>query len=151
MSYADVKAALLAHATTAGAAVTPAIKDVKFAFPVPKDRCIRLFYGGEADPPRFASRNTLASEMVGTVVRINAFFAVTALDEAQAEVLENQARAYSAALRTAIDGDTNLGGDADNVLLGDAEVEPTVVGNARYLVVSHVAVVAYEEYALART
>lgn len=150
MAYADVKARLLVHCQTAGAAVTPAIQDVQIAFPLPKSDCVRVYYGGETDPNRMGGRWTLTSEMVGKVTMIGLFLPITTLDEEIAIRLDAQAEAFGHALRTAIDADQDLATAGDNTILEDAEPDIVIVGNTRFLAVLWRAVTDYQEYTLAK-
>lgn len=150
MSYADVKARLLVHAQTAGAALAVPMEDVQTGFPLPKGRCARVYYGGEADPVRMGGRYTLNSEMVGKVTMIAAFWPITALDEELGQVIDTEAEKFSHELRLAIDGDTSLADAGDNTILEDAEPDVVVVGNTRFLAVLWRAVTAYVEYPIAK-
>lgn len=151
MAYADVKARLVVHAQTAGAAITPAITDVQAAAPLPKGRCVRVYWGGETDPVRMdGNRFSLKSEMVGQVTMIALFLPIASLAEELAQLLDAQAQAFAHALRTAIDADSDLAGAGDNTNLGDAEPDFVVVGNTRFLAVLWRAVTDYVEYPLAK-
>lgn len=150
MSYANVKAALVTHAAAAGATLTPPLLDVKAAFPLPKGRCVRIYYGGEQEPVRMGGTLTLNSELVGKVTMIAAFWPLTSLDETLAQAIDTEAEAFGHALRTAVDGDTSLGAEGDNTTLGYAEPDVVVSGNTRFLAVMWRAVTDYVEYAIAR-
>lgn len=150
MAYADVKARLLVHAATAAAACTPAIEDVKAAFPLPKSECVRVYYGGETDPGRMDGRYTLSSEMVGKVTMIALFLPISSLDEELAQSIDARAEAFTHALRTAVDGDSDLNTAGDNTTLGDGTPDIVVSGNTRFLAVVWEAVTDYQEYTLAR-
>lgn len=150
MAYADVKARLIVHATTAGAALTPPLVDVQAGLPLPKGRCVRVYYGGEAETTRMGGRYTLNSEMVGKVTMIAAFWPITSLDETIARTIDAEAEAFSHALRTAIDGDTDLTG-ADSTELDYGEPDIVTVGNTRFLALLWRAVCDYTEYSLVRS
>jgi hypothetical protein len=150
MSYADVKDRLVVHVQTAGAALTPPLEDVQAAFPLPKGRCARIYYGGETDPRRMGGRYTQNSEMVGKVTMIAAFWPITALDEEQARIIDAEAEAFGHALRTAVDTDSDLAGAGDNTTLGDATPDIFIVGTTRFLGVVWEAVTDYAEYALSK-
>lgn len=150
MAYADVKARLLVHAQTAAAAVTPRIEDVRMGVPLPKGGCVRVYYGGETDPGRMGGRLTLNSEMVGKVTFIAAFWPVTTLDDELGAVIDAQMEAFSHALRTAVDGDTAMNGQADNTTLGDGEPDWVVSGNTRFVMVLWRAVTDYVEYSIVK-
>lgn len=151
-TYGPMKARLLVHAQTASAALANPFEDVKAAFPLPKGRCVRVYYGGEDDPPGFPERGSrsMGYELIGKATLIAAFWPVTSLDEELAELIDTEAEAFGHALRTAIDGDSSLDGAADNTVLGDATPDFAVVGNTRYVVMEWRAVSAYIEYGIAR-
>lgn len=150
MAYADAKARLLVHAQTAGAALTPPMEDVSMAFPLPKGRCARVYYGGETDTKRMGGRYTLNSEMVGKLTMIAAFWPITSLDAELAQVIDAEAEVFTHALRTAVDGDEALNGEVDNTTLEDAVPDVVVVGNARFLAILWSAVTDYVEYAIVK-
>lgn len=150
MGYADAKARLVVHAQTAGNALTPKLLDVQQGLPLPKDRSVRVYYGGETDAGRMGGRYTLNSEMVGKVTLISAFWALTNLDSVQAAIIDAEAEAFSDALRTAVDGDTSLNGEIDNTTLDYGEPDIVISGNTRYLMILWRAVTDYTEYAIAK-
>jgi hypothetical protein len=150
MAYADIKARLLTHARTAGAALTPPLTDVQLGLPVPTGRCARVWYGGETDPKRMGGRLTLNSEMVGQVTMIAAYWPLTALEPELARTIDAEAQAFAHALRTAIDGDISLNGTADNTTLGDAVPDYPTLGNTRYFMFAWEATTDYIEYAIAK-
>ncbi len=150
MSYADVKARLLTHAQTAAAAVARPIDDVKIGFPLPKGRCVRVYYGGETATERMNGRYTLNSEMVAKITMIAAFWPVTVLDEEMVSMIDSEAEAFSHALRTAIDGDTALDDKADSTVLDYGEPDVAIIGNTRFLVMMHRAITDYVEYTIAK-
>ena len=150
MAYADVKARLVVHVQTAAAAVTPPVEDAQAGFPLPKERCARVWYGGETEPRRMGGTLTLNSELVGKVTMIGLFLPVTALDEELSRALDAQGEAFSHALRTAIDGDTGLATAGDNTTLEYGTPELIIVGNARFLAFLWSAVTDYVEYTIAK-
>lgn len=148
MAYPAAKARLLVHARTAAAAVTPAIEDAQIAFPLPQGDCVRLWYGGEADPSRF-ERYTVSSEMVGKITNIGLFLAVPTLDTEMAAHIDTRGEAFGHALRTAINGDSNLNGECDSTVLVDGTPEYITFGNARLVRYLWQAISDYVEYPLA--
>lgn len=151
MAYANVKAALVTHAATAAAAVTPPILDVKAGFPVPQDRCVRVWYGGETEPQRMGGSHTLNSEMVGKITMIGLFLPIpNAGDTTQAALIDVQGEAFGHALRTAVDADSDLATSGDNTTLEYAEPDLAIISGARYLVFTWAAVTDYIEYPLSK-
>jgi hypothetical protein len=150
MAYADVKARLVTHAQTASATLTRPFEDVQTGVPLPKSRCVRIYYGGETDPKRMGGRYTLNSEMVAKITLIAAFWPITALDEEQAALIDAEAEAFSHAFRTAVDADTDLNGQVDNTTLEDAQPDFVVAGTTRFLMIQWRAVTDYVEYPIVK-
>lgn len=150
MAYADTKARVVVHAVTAGAAITDdPILDVVAAFPVPKGRCVRVYYGGEVAPRKMGGRYTLNSEMVGEVTMIALFLPIALNDEAVAAVVDAQLYTFKHALRTAILGDAQLNGASVDLELDYLEPDIVTSGNTRYLVGLWRCVSDYIEYTIA--
>lgn len=150
MAYADVKARLLVHATTAAAATTPPIEDVQIAFPLPRSECVRVYYGGETEPKRMGGRFTAQSEMVGKITMIGLFLPVTALDEELAKQLDARGESFGHALRTAVDGDADLASTGDNTTLEFGQPDVVTIGNTRFLAFLWEAITDYVEYTLSK-
>lgn len=145
MAYADIKAAILVHATAAGNALTPAMPALA-AFPLPKSRCIRVYYGGEADPVKMGARWTLNSEMVAKRTMIAAFWPITNLSEELAAKIDAEAEAFGHDLRTRLDGDAQLGGATTDSALLDASPDIFNIGGAKFLGVVWEHLAEYIEY-----
>jgi len=104
--------ALLALAETAAAACSPKYDDVAIGAPVPRGRCVRLWWSGEAIPaPQMGgSRYTLNSELVGAGVVVTVFEPFSDLgEEVTANAMVNMAT-FIDGLRSGIDADRTLGG-----------------------------------------
>lgn len=151
MTLDAVLSAIEAHAAAAGAAVTPPITDVCAGLPVPRGRCVRVFWTGEAEPVRMPGRYTLSGELVGDSITVRGFWPVASADEAahRSRVLEMAALAHG--VRAAIDGDQTLDGDAaDSVLVGDSDADFAVIAGALYAVVDIPLTVSYREVEITR-
>ena len=132
MAYVDSKARLVVHAVTAGAAVTSdPIIDVQEALPVPKERCVRVYYGGETEPHRMGGQRVLNAELVSEVTFIALFLPLAVSDEAIAATLDAQLYTFKHALRTAILGDSQLNGGSVDLELEYLEPDVVVIGNTR--------------------
>lgn len=149
MAYSDTKARLVTHAATAGAAITadPVI-DVQAAFPVPKGRCVRIYYGGETEPARIPNR-VLNGELVAEVTFIALFLPIPLNDESVAAAVDAQLYQFKHALRTAIDGDSQLNGYATDLALELLEPDLVTYNNTRYLLGLWRCVSDYTEYTVA--
>lgn len=121
MAYADQLATVLTHARDAGNAISPAITDVVVAYPSPRGRCIRIFYGGEVEPVRMGAQRVLNEEMVGEQIVIVAFWPLNNLSEDQAAGIEVEAYNLKHQLRTRILADSQLGGMSTDLELGYAD------------------------------
>lgn len=148
MTYATVKAAVLTHAGTAAAAVSPAITDVKSAFPLPTGRCVRVYYGGEADPVKMGARWTLNSEMIAKRTMIAAFWPISNMSAELAASIDAEAEAFGHALRTALDGDAQLGGACADSSLLDAAPDIFNINGTRFLGVVWEFLSDYIEYSV---
>lgn len=147
MAYSDQQARVLAHCVTAGNAVSPAIDDVQVAFPVPRGRCVRIFWAAEQDPEKIT--DSLATDEIAEVIHVSAFWPLSNVSETDAADYATQVYAFKHALRTAIDGDTKLNGHAKDVSLGNQELTYAQVAGAEYLVLDAEVVIEVTTYPLA--
>jgi len=122
VSIAAILDAITVHAAAAGAAVSPPITDVCVGLPWPRGRCIRVAWSGETATPKFPSRFTGESEMVGDQVVIRAFWPIGSADEAAHRGRVVEMATLAAELRDRLDGDATLGGELPDILeMGYAE------------------------------
>lgn len=148
MAYADQIAAIKTHAVAAGAAVTPKILDVAIGVSPPSTRCIRIFYGGEAEPERMGAGMTLSSRLIGERVIVVVYIAVSNLSEQETEAVETELYAIKHELRTRILGDAQLGGQSTDLVMSLAEPDHIVYGNGRYRTLSTEIIPEFVEYTL---
>lgn len=147
MAYAAVKTAIKNHCVTAGATLTPPLQDVQIGFPLPADRAIRIYYGGETEPVKMGPGNlTLNSELVGKVTIIAAFWAVSTLNTEIAARIDADMEALTHSIRGLINGDAQLGGTTTDSTLEYAEPDIVINGNTRYAMLSWRLVTDYVEY-----
>ncbi len=149
MAYADTKAAIVVHAAAAGAALSDPILDARAAFPVPKGRCVRVYYAGEAEPVHMGGRRVLNAEMVAHRTTIALFLPVSLNDEALAVIVDADLYDFGHELRTRILGDSTLGGAETDLDLGYLEPDLVTYGNTRYLMGLWEVLSDYTEYTLA--
>ena len=133
MAFSDQQARVLVHCTTAANAVSPAIDDVQIAFPVPRGRCVRVFWTAEEDPELIP--DTLTEDIVAEVIHVSAFWPLSNIGETDAADYATQVYAFKHALRTAIDGDTKLNTHAKHVAMRNAELTYAQIAGAEFLVV----------------
>jgi len=148
MAYATTKAAIVTHAAAAGAALTNPILDVRAGFPVPKGRCVRVYYGGETEPVHMGGRRVLNAEMVAHRTLVALFLPVSLTDEEVAVIIDAELYDFGHDLRTRILGDSTLGGAETDLDLGYLDPDLVTYGNTRYLMGLWEVVSDYTEYQL---
>lgn len=147
MAYADQQARVLVHAQTAANAVSPAIDDVQVAFPVPRGRCVRVFWTAEQDPDVMPP-DTLTEDLIAEVIHVSTFWPLSNLSESDAADYATQVYAFKHALRTAIDADTKLNGTATLAQMRNAELTYAKIAGAEYLVLDTDVVIEMTTYPL---
>lgn len=120
-NFTTALSTLETHLVAAGTAITPAITDVSAGEPgVPPGACIRYWYTGDGDPKRMG-RFVLNGESLGEQVTVRAYWPVATRDKAPAAALEAAVRALKVAIKTAINGDIDLGAACESVWIDDAQ------------------------------
>jgi hypothetical protein len=148
--YIAQRDAILAHAAAAAAAVNAQWRDVAIGAPIPRgNRCVRVFYGGEAQPRRMGGPRVLNAELVAETVQLVAFWTMPTLDESIAKSIDDEMVAFKHELRTRILGDSQLGGASTDLEMSYAEPDYQVIGGARWAILGVEFVTDYTEYALA--
>ena len=151
MAFSDVLNRIETHATTAGASLTVPITDVKIGYPKATGRCVRIFWGGEVRPVKMGdSEQVLNGQMVSDLVVIVAFWPLSNLSETMAETIELEARAFTAAFRTAVLGDSQLNGNVTDLYLQHGETDFPVLAGTQYRTVTFEAICDFTEYPLAQ-
>lgn len=153
MAFTDVLNRIETHAQTAGNSLTNAIKDVKIGYPkapAAGGRSVRIFWGGEVKPAKMGdSELVLNGQMVSDLVVIVAFWSLSNLSEETAEVIELEARAFTAAFRTAVLGDAQLNGNVTDLYLQHGDTDFPVLAGTQYRTVTFEAICDFTEYTLA--
>lgn len=151
MDLSAVLTAVANHATAAGAAVTPPIRDVRIGGLVPtSQRCIRVAYGGEAPQSRLGATESLGSAIVAERVVVTAWIAAPAGGDANWQAIELELRALKHELRTRLLGDATLGGLITDLEIAAVETEWVTIGESAVYRRLELAVDCdYEEYAIA--
>ena len=149
MTYAATKAAIVVHAAAAGAALTDPILDVSAGFPVPKDRCVRVYYAGETAPLRMGGNRVLNGELVSHRTLVALFLPVTDTEEFTAAIIDAEMFDFGHDLRTRILGDSQLGGASTDLTVGYLEPDLVTYNNVRYLLGLWEIISDYVEYTLA--
>jgi hypothetical protein len=133
VAYADQLARIMTHVTTASNAVVPAIDDVQNAFPVPRGRCVRVFWTAEEDPT-VMPESVLNADLIAEATHVSVFWPISNISETDAADYATQVYAFKHALRTAIDGDTKLNSQAHHVTMRNAELTYAQIAGGEYLV-----------------
>ena len=149
-AYTDQRAAILSHAAAAAAAVNAEWKDVAVGAPIPRgNRCVRIFYGGEAAPQHMGARRDLSGELIAETVDLVAFWTMGTLDEAAAAAIDTEMVAFKHELRTRVLGDSQLGGKSTDLEMSYAEPDYQIIGGARWAILAVEFICDYIEYPLA--
>lgn len=148
MGYAEQRDAILAHAVTAAATVDAQWKDVAVGAPIPRgNRCVRLFWTGEAAPEKLPGR-VLNGSLIAPTCGLVAFWSMSTMDEAAVKAIDNEMASFVHYLRTAILADSQLGGQATDLEMGFAEPDFVVIGGGRWATVEVGFTLDYIEYPL---
>lgn len=150
MAYADQIAAIKTHAAAAGAALTNKILDVEIGPPYPATgRCVRISYGGEAEPVRMGTQRVLNAELIAERIVLTVWIAVSNLSLQEIAAVETELYDFKHQLRTRVLADSQLGGQGTDLEMTYAEVDYGVIGNVRYRVLETEFLTDYQEYPIA--
>jgi hypothetical protein len=150
MSYTSQRDAILVHAAAAAAAVDAQWKDVAIGAPIPRgNRCVRIFYGGEAAPQRMGGNRVLNGELVAETVALVAFWSMSTLDESAVKAIDTEMYSFKHELRTRILGDSQLGGASTDLEMSYAEPDFQIIGGGRWAILAAEFLCDYTEYPLA--
>jgi hypothetical protein len=148
--YIAQRDAILVHAAAAAAAVNAQWKDVAIGAPIPRgNRCVRLFYTGEAEPQRMGASRVLNGELVAETCALVAFWAMSTLDETSVKSIDDEMVGFKHELRARILADSQLGGQSTDLEMGYAEPDFLVIGGGRWAVLEVAFTLDYTEYPLA--
>ena len=120
--------------------------DVAVAPPLPRGKTVRIFYGGERQPPHFGTGQTLSSLMVAQAVMVRAFWPVADYAKLRRKNLMLEMATFAKDLRTRVLGDFQLGGAVSALVMGYAETDDILFGNTHYAIVDTEIVVEYDEF-----
>lgn len=149
MGYTGQRDAVLAHAVAVAAAIDPAFTDVEIGPPVPAgNRCVRLFWAGEAEPEHMGAERTLTSRMVSPALALVAFWTMRTTAPGTYRAIDDEMAAFVHGLRTAILADSQLGGQSTDLEMDLADPAFVVIGNVRYASLSVGFTFDYLEYPL---
>ena len=149
MTYASVKAAILAHAAAAGAALSDPVYDALDGAPVPRGRSIRVYWAGETEPRKMGAQRDLTGELVAEITRVTLFLPLSANDERQAAAVDAQVYDFKHDLRTRLHADSQLGGTCDDLSMDYATPDFAVLNNTRYVILDIDVTTDYTEYPIA--
>ena len=146
----DIAAALVvldAHLVAAGAALTSPIVDVRRGLPT-GGRQIRHYYGGEVEPPKMSGPLVLNGQMVGERERIAVTWPLSDLEPAQVTAIDDEMRAVAVQIRTRIQGDSQLGGNVQDLDLQYGEPDLVLISGARHIALTYDLDMSYREYSI---
>lgn len=150
---ANVNAAIdviATRATTAGASLSPAVTDVARGDPIPgPGESVRVWYAGEADPPKFPGGATVNSDLRGERAVVTCYFPVPTSDQAVAQARDRRIFSLKDALVSGLLAGSTLGGNVT-----DIEVQPSAVGfhelnGTPYRVLEVTVLMSFTEYSTA--
>lgn len=145
MDLLEIADAITVHAVAAAAAVDSNFTDVAIGMPLPRARCVRIFYGGERDPEKMGAQRTLNSRLTAESILLRAFWPVSDYLAARGRALFGEQRSFVVQLRTRIEGDSQLGGKSADLSMHLAEPDDVVLGTTHYAIVDVEFVVDYHE------
>lgn len=153
MTLLDLMDAIQVHA--AAAAVTAGgatFTDVQVGFaPTAKGRCVRVFYGGEREPERFTSDETLTSKLVAQAINVRGYWPTASTAAKEQRAVEGQMAVFTSSLRTRLLGDSDLGAHAqDGLKMHLAVPDQVVVAGNSYSAIDTEIVVDYDEFTVTR-
>lgn len=147
MGYTEQRDRVLVHAKAAALAVDPKFTNVAIGWGAPAgSKGVRVFYGGETEPPRMPGTGSLRGEFVGEFVALMAWWSVPALNDSLAEAIDEQVYAFKHELRTRLQADQTLGGASIGVSMEYAEPDTVTISGTRYALLGARVAVAYTEY-----
>ena len=150
MSYQNQRDAILAHAKTAALGTHAAFTDVQIGAAWPSgSKCVRLYWGGEAEPEHMGASRVLNGRLIAPTVELVGFWAMSTLTPAAVKAIDDEMTTFIHKLRTAVLGDSQLGGQSSDLEMGLAEPSDMVVNGTRWATVSVLFTLDYIEYPLA--
>jgi hypothetical protein len=150
MTFAAALTQIETHVAAAGSAINNPITDAQIGYPLPKGRCIRVFYDGEDESEQSGERMTLTHNMVGERVLIVAFWPLSTSGEDFAANTEAEVWELKDEIRTRIDGDHHLGGQCDGLDLEYATTDIVQIGGGWWRTLEMTCLLAFlEPYTIA--
>lgn len=130
MSFAAAMSVIESHLVAAGTATTPQILDIARGAPVSVNaRMGRYWYAGTSAPPHYEGSDTITTRMVGQRVTVAFYWPIP--DKSALSSLDIEIQAVQDQLFTRLWGNVRLGGNCDDMLVGDAEVDYPEVNGAQ--------------------
>ena len=149
MSLLDIMDAIQVHA--ASAAVTAGgskFTDVQVGFLANRGRCVRIFYAGEREPEHFFPK-TLSSGLMAQAIMVRGYWPLSESAPKRHRAMEGEMGAFVDSFRTAILGDSQLGGACSDLNMSPASATQAQITGHNYAIVDLEIVVDYSEYPIA--
>lgn len=141
--------AILVHAQATGTALASPITDVQIGLPVPRGRCGRVYWDGEAQPVRMGGRRDLSGELVSQKITVTWFWPLAETGEVQAKARVLEMATVVDDLRRRVLADSQLGGSSTDLEMGYAQPDFLQLGGATYAIVVCEFTTDYVEYPIA--
>lgn len=138
--------AIKTHAIAAAAAVDTKWVDVDVTAPLPRGRCVRIFYAGEGEPVHYESRDTLSSRLVAQVAIARAFLPIADYAKDRRRNLMYDMAAFVRGLRSRLMADQTLGGAVTSLHIPDTQVDDILYGSVHYAISDTQVLLEYDEF-----
>lgn len=122
--------------------------DVAVGPPLPRGKTVRIFYGGERQPPHFGEGGVLDGRIVAQLVIIRAFWPVADYAKLRRANIMFEMAAFTKDLRSRILGNFQLGGEVSALVMGYADTDDILFGNVHYATVDIELVLEYDEFTM---
>ena len=139
--------ALQVHAAAAAIAAAGAtFYDVAVGFPAAKGKCVRIFYGGESEPPHFPDNRVLDAVLIGQKIITRGYWPLSETATKRQRAMEGEMAVFVSEYRTRVLGDSQLGGETTDLDMGLAQCEQAVIANTKYALVDIEIGVDFDEF-----
>lgn len=146
--YIAQRDAILVHAAAAAAAIDTQWKDVAIGAPYPSgNRCVRIFYAGEAEPENIPPQ-VLNARLIAEQVALVAYWSISEMTPTAIKAVDDEIVAFKHELRTRILGDSQLGGASTDLEMGFIEPDYVQIGGARWVTLECTFTLDFTEYPL---
>lgn len=125
-------AVIQTHLVAAGAALPTPLTDVANAYGIPRGRAIRYWFAGDGPSKRMGGAETLGNQMTVLRVRIIAFAVLSSFSESVTAGVDADTWTLTYEMLSRLVGDKQLGGNCQDMTVGDADVQFPLIGSTQY-------------------